>query len=164
MSIFSVQLTTSRIGNLTRWIHTLLYVMTIHTYIHNLTTRVHQSELFLARHQPEGWEVIGDPYVIRCAQFQGRSLPLRRGRFLASFSMRHAPFSKLFFLYCMLDQVMVYCIIIVSCAIVPPRSWSRLGPWVCFRGLWRASACMRAQSLEIDENIKSCWFRRAIFG
>ena len=32
--IFPIQLTTSRIGNLTRWIHTLLYVMTIHTYIH----------------------------------------------------------------------------------------------------------------------------------
>ena len=32
--IFPVQLTTSRIGNLTRLIHTLLYVMTIHTYIH----------------------------------------------------------------------------------------------------------------------------------
>ena len=31
---FPVQLTTSRIGNLTRSIHTLLYVMTIHTYIH----------------------------------------------------------------------------------------------------------------------------------
>ena len=33
-TIFPVQLTTSRIGNLTRLIHTLLYVMTIHTYIH----------------------------------------------------------------------------------------------------------------------------------
>ena len=33
--IFPVQLTTSRIGNLTRLIHTLLYVMTIHTYIHS---------------------------------------------------------------------------------------------------------------------------------
>ena len=32
--IFPVQLTTSRIGNLTRLIHTLLYVMTIHTYLH----------------------------------------------------------------------------------------------------------------------------------
>ena len=32
--IFPVQLTTSTIGNLTRLIHTLLYVMTIHTYIH----------------------------------------------------------------------------------------------------------------------------------
>ena len=32
--IFPGQLTTSRIGNLTRLIHTLLYVMTIHTYIH----------------------------------------------------------------------------------------------------------------------------------
>ena len=31
--IFPVQLTTSRIGSLTRLIHTLLYVMTIHTYI-----------------------------------------------------------------------------------------------------------------------------------
>ena len=29
--VFSVQLTTSRIGNLTRLIHTLLYVMTIHS-------------------------------------------------------------------------------------------------------------------------------------
>ena len=36
--IFPVQLTTSRIGNLIRLIHTLLYVMTIHTYIH----RIHQ--------------------------------------------------------------------------------------------------------------------------
>ena len=31
-----VQLTTSRIGSLTRLIHTLLYVMTIHTYIHTI--------------------------------------------------------------------------------------------------------------------------------
>ena len=31
--IFPVQLTTSRIGNLTRLIRTLLHVMTIHTYI-----------------------------------------------------------------------------------------------------------------------------------
>ena len=36
--IFPVQLTTSRIGNLTRLIYTLLYVMTIHTYIpYNMT-------------------------------------------------------------------------------------------------------------------------------
>ena len=34
MFIFPVQLTTSRIGKLTRLIHTLLYVMTIHTCIH----------------------------------------------------------------------------------------------------------------------------------
>ena len=38
MFISPVQLTTSRIGNLTRLIHTLLYVMTIHTYIHILTS------------------------------------------------------------------------------------------------------------------------------
>ena len=36
-SIFPVQLTTSRIGYLTRLIHTLLYVMTIHTHIHTLS-------------------------------------------------------------------------------------------------------------------------------
>ena len=39
--IFPVQLTTSRIGNLTRLIHTLLYVMTIHTHIH---TYISQGE------------------------------------------------------------------------------------------------------------------------
>ena len=39
--IFPVQLTTSRIGNLTRLIHTLLYVMTIHTYIH---TYIHNQQ------------------------------------------------------------------------------------------------------------------------
>ena len=31
--IFTVELTTSRIGNLTRLVHTLLYVMTIHTTV-----------------------------------------------------------------------------------------------------------------------------------
>ena len=34
--IFPVQVTTSRIGNLTRLIHTLLYVMIIHTW-HRMT-------------------------------------------------------------------------------------------------------------------------------
>ena len=34
--IFSVQLTTSIMRNLTRLILLLLYVMTIHTYIHNI--------------------------------------------------------------------------------------------------------------------------------
>ena len=43
--IFPVQLTTSRIGNLTRLIHTLLYVMTIHTiYIH---TYIHTVVMLL---------------------------------------------------------------------------------------------------------------------
>ena len=32
--IFPVQMTTSRIGNLTRLIHTLIYVMTVHIYIY----------------------------------------------------------------------------------------------------------------------------------
>ena len=39
MFIFPVQLTTSRIGNLTRLIHTLLYVMTIHKYIRYSTRK-----------------------------------------------------------------------------------------------------------------------------
>ena len=34
--IFPVQLTTSRIGNLTRLIHTLLYICDDHTCIHTL--------------------------------------------------------------------------------------------------------------------------------
>ena len=42
-TIFPVQLTTSRIGNLTRLIHTLLYVMTIHTYIHTYILSVSPS-------------------------------------------------------------------------------------------------------------------------
>ena len=41
--IFPVQLTTSRIGNLTRLIHTLLYVMTIHTYIHTVDPKLSAS-------------------------------------------------------------------------------------------------------------------------
>ena len=49
--IFLVQLTTSRIGNLTRFIHTLLYVMTIHTYIHTwcrlFTTSNTDSDLYV---------------------------------------------------------------------------------------------------------------------
>ena len=52
--IFPVQLTTSRIDNLTRLIHTLLYVMTIHAYIHiqqeedqpgKVTNRARRSQL-----------------------------------------------------------------------------------------------------------------------
>ena len=42
--IFPVQLTTSRIGNLTRLIHTLLYVMTIHTYIHTYISKAAVSQ------------------------------------------------------------------------------------------------------------------------
>ena len=61
--IFPVQLTTSRIGNLTRLIHTLLYVMTVHTYIvimlydvieqcHNaLSSVVHKNVLILQEWQ-----------------------------------------------------------------------------------------------------------------
>ena len=38
--IFLVQLTTSRIGNLTRLIHTLAIYVTIHTYIHSSQSKV----------------------------------------------------------------------------------------------------------------------------
>ena len=40
---FPVQLTTSRIGNLTRLIHTLLYVMTIHTMCNLINTYIHTT-------------------------------------------------------------------------------------------------------------------------
>ena len=46
--IFPVQLTTSRIGNLTRLIHTLLYVMTIHTYIHTYMRQTYTERRRLA--------------------------------------------------------------------------------------------------------------------
>ena len=46
-TIFPVQLTTSRIGNLTRLIHTLLYVMTIHTYIHTQKVQAHFDMYYL---------------------------------------------------------------------------------------------------------------------
>ena len=42
--IFPVQLTTSRIGNLTRLIHTLLYVCDDHTYIH--TSYMHTYSIY----------------------------------------------------------------------------------------------------------------------
>ena len=44
--IFPVQLTTSRIDNLTRLIHTLLYVMTIHTYIHTSQSMIERVLLY----------------------------------------------------------------------------------------------------------------------
>ena len=43
--IFPVQLTTSRVGNLTRLIHTLLYVMTIHMFLASGTLLVHTIAL-----------------------------------------------------------------------------------------------------------------------
>ena len=50
--IFPVQLTTSRIGNLTRLIHTLLYVMIIHTYIHTYIyayyTTVNSARMYMS--------------------------------------------------------------------------------------------------------------------
>ena len=44
---FSVQLITSRIGNLTRLIYTPLYVMTIHTYMHTLFIALEVSDCLL---------------------------------------------------------------------------------------------------------------------
>ena len=49
--VFPVQLTMIRIGNLTSFIHTLLYVMTIHTYMHTLykvVIPIHLKSLLLA--------------------------------------------------------------------------------------------------------------------
>ena len=72
--IFPVQLTTSRIGNLTRLIHTLLYVMTIHTYIHTAEPisrdrrkreqgNIHFS--CLADHEQDWQSYPVDPYQIQ---------------------------------------------------------------------------------------------------
>ena len=47
--IFSVQLTTSRMGNLTPLIHTLLYVMTTHTYFEHSTCRLCLLEMVSVR-------------------------------------------------------------------------------------------------------------------
>ena len=69
MFIFPVQLTTSRIGNLTRLIHTLLNVMTIHTYIHTSERRPYSATWYptsftldsllalriCAQHKTHGW-------------------------------------------------------------------------------------------------------------
>ena len=55
--IFPVQLTTSRIGNLTLLIHNLLYVTTIHTYLHtprpSRGTRIESCDFIVV--------LIGDP-------------------------------------------------------------------------------------------------------
>ena len=69
MFIFPVQLTTSRVGNLTRLIHTLLYVMTIHTY---------ENTKRLAFDRP------------RAGYLSPRSLPLQ-AQYAEAVSQKHAP-------------------------------------------------------------------------
>ena len=52
---FPIQLTTSRIGNLTRLIHTLLYVMTIHLYSQDSSRFPRRRPFtYLDRHTPSG--------------------------------------------------------------------------------------------------------------
>ena len=61
---FPVQLTTMRIGSLTRLIHTLLYVMTIHTYIvllYNESSTVQDTKylcifMLSSAHQEAAWD------------------------------------------------------------------------------------------------------------
>ena len=50
--IFPVELTTSRIGSLTRLIDTLLYVMTIHI---NITNVAYCTSCYFPCHFPCGW-------------------------------------------------------------------------------------------------------------
>ena len=50
--IFPVQLTTSRIGNLTRLIYTLIYVMAIHTYIHTTVLLVFVNIYLVLQYMP----------------------------------------------------------------------------------------------------------------
>ena len=54
---FPVKLTMSRIGNLTRLIHTLLYVMTIHTYIHSTVVIIYHNTLHPSYGRPGSSEV-----------------------------------------------------------------------------------------------------------
>ena len=53
--IFPVQLTTSRIGNLTRFVHTLLYVM---TYIHVCMYGYHIPVYLVAEYGPTGYSTL----------------------------------------------------------------------------------------------------------
>ena len=62
--IFPVQLTTSRIGNLTRLIHTLLYVMTIHTYTHIYIIATTLSEEESSRCRRAGWQGAGLTFIV----------------------------------------------------------------------------------------------------
>ena len=81
-TIFPVQLTTSRIGNLTRLIHTLLYVMTIHTYIHTFRKRCGRCS------QVAGVSVESTEHIMRVHATQG-VMPLawlpQWGRYLPHF-------------------------------------------------------------------------------
>ena len=61
--IFPVQLTTSRIGNLTRLIHTLLYVMTIHTYIHTNSSTV-PVHIYVLTTETGDHEQVWQPYAV----------------------------------------------------------------------------------------------------
>ena len=51
---FSLQLTTSKIGNLTRLIHTLLYVMSIHIYVLSRQILESRGKVELERRDLEG--------------------------------------------------------------------------------------------------------------
>ena len=55
MSIFPVQLTTSRIGNLTRLIHTLRYVITIHIHIYSNISIIfyYKTSIDIDKNQPK---------------------------------------------------------------------------------------------------------------
>ena len=71
MFIFPVQLTTSRIGNLTRLIHTLLYVMTIHTYIHQ--KKIPSNNYYRSLYK----ELLGYLFHIYIFNYTGTIVPLR---------------------------------------------------------------------------------------
>ena len=70
--IFPVQLTTSRIGNLTRLTHTLLYVMTIHTYIH---TYILTLIIFVGNNDYHHRSILWVPPAGGCIFFAENDLP-----------------------------------------------------------------------------------------
>ena len=78
--IFPVQLTTSRIGNLTRLIHTLLYVMTIHTYIHIHTYPPEGHQIGARKRRTPDNTILNQPYCRRVSTDR----PNREGNQLAA--------------------------------------------------------------------------------
>ena len=83
--IFPVQLTTSRIGSLTRLIHTLLYVMTIHTVASRFSLYVDHRKVTFSRgadaHQPvfnsKCFELVSDKQTVGSRQHQNGILSTR---------------------------------------------------------------------------------------
>ena len=120
ISIFPVQLTTSKIGNLTRLILLLLYVMTIHTVLANLIARPSLKK--------------------RCTTSKIISPQEYTGRFFC-FAFSHNSFTNctlLIFYFISYtsckDLALYYCITVLLYLFIPPPPRSKVNPMLGFRG------------------------------